>query len=76
MFDFISALEQSTAMLTVDQVAALLKISNQSVRRMVSSRQIPSFRVGGHRRFDPKVLYWWYVKKHPDALRARQANLP
>jgi excisionase family DNA binding protein len=75
MFDFISALEQSTSMLTVGQVAEMLHVSNKTIQRLISKREIPSILVGGQRRFDPKTLYWWYTQKSPASLKARQAAL-
>ena len=72
MFDFLAALERSTSMLTVHQVAEMLHVSDKTIQRLISKRDIPSVLVGGQRRFDPKVLSWWYLKKSPQALKARQ----
>jgi excisionase family DNA binding protein len=73
MFDFLSALEQSTSLLTADQVQAMLKVSKRTMARYIASREIPSVLIGTQRRFDPKVLYWWYTKRYPEVLKARQA---
>ena len=72
MFDFLAALEKATSMLTIVQVAEMLHVSDKTIRRMITKRDIPSILVGGQRRFDPKVLYWWYLKRQPQALKARQ----
>jgi excisionase family DNA binding protein len=74
MFDFLASLENTNSMLTVVQVAEMLHVSQQTIRRMIAKRDIPSILVGGQRRFDPKTLYWWYVKKQPQALKARQGK--
>ena len=71
MFDLLERLNQTTAMLSVKEVAELFGVSTKTVQRMISKRDIPSVLVGGQRRFDPKVLYWWYAKRSPDALKAR-----
>jgi excisionase family DNA binding protein len=73
MFDFLGALEKTTSMLTTDEVQAMLKVSKRTMARWISSREIPSVLIGRQRRFDPKTLYWWYCRKHPEAAKARQA---
>lgn len=60
-------------MLSTKDVAEMLKVSDKTIKRLITRREIPSFLVGNQRRFDPKILYWWYLKKQPDALKARQA---
>ena len=74
MFDFLGALEQTTSMLSPAQVRDMLGVSESTLRRLVTKREIPSILIGGQRRFDPKVLSWWYLKKQPDALKARQTT--
>jgi hypothetical protein len=39
---------------------------------MILRREIPTVLVGGQRRFDPKVLACWYMKRSPEAKKLRQ----
>jgi len=71
MFDFLSAIEKCESMLSIQQVSELLGLSERTIHRMVQMREIPSVLISGRRLFDPKVLYWWYTKKYPEALKAR-----
>ena len=71
MFDFLAALDESDSMLSVRQVAKMLGFHPNTVHKMVSKREIPSVLISGSRLFDPMVLYWWYAKKHPEAMKAR-----
>ena len=59
MFDLISVLEQKTTLLTASDVAEVFSISLRTVKRLVAKRTIPSFLVGGQRRFDPAQLARW-----------------
>jgi excisionase family DNA binding protein len=43
--------EASTPMLTKDSVAAYLSISLRTLDRLLQAGAIPSYRIGGHRRF-------------------------
>jgi len=49
---------RATAM-TVDEVAALLKVSSRHVYQLVKDGKIPHFKVGSAVRFDPDDLAAW-----------------
>ena len=46
-------------LLTLPEVAALLRVSHKSVRRLVAYRRIPCLRVGRQLRFLPSDLLRW-----------------
>jgi len=73
-FDIISALESKTGLLTVNDVASILSISTGTVNRMIRTRKIPSFLVGGNRKFDPAQLIRWVVKKNPKIMDGRNVQ--
>jgi excisionase family DNA binding protein len=73
MFDFLSALEQAESMLTTEQVQAMLQVPTRTMARWIATEEIPSVQIGKKRRFDPRTPYYWYVRKNPMALKARQA---
>jgi excisionase family DNA binding protein len=64
-FDLLGELESQTGLLTVEEVAAIFRISKFTVYRMVKRKQIPCLLIGGSRRFDPKTLGYWARKKDP-----------
>lgn len=70
MFNILLALESARGLLTVHDVAALLRRSSWSVYRMAEKRQIPSLMIGGSRLFDPSVLALWLSKKEPTLAAA------
>tara|TARA_B100001989_G_scaffold30917_1_gene18402 strand:- start:10 stop:207 length:198 start_codon:yes stop_codon:yes gene_type:complete len=45
--------------LTVREVAALLKVSDKTVRRLEARGELPSFRVGAQLRFRRVDIYAW-----------------
>jgi excisionase family DNA binding protein len=64
-FDLLGKLESQTGLLTVEEVAAIFRLSKFTVYRMVKRKQIPCLLIGGSRRFDPKTLGYWARKKDP-----------
>jgi excisionase family DNA binding protein len=64
-FDLLTELENRTEVLTVDEVAALFRVSKFTIYRMVKRKQIPSLLIGGSRRFNGKTLGYWLRKKDP-----------
>ena len=70
-FDLISVLESKTELMTVDEVASIFSISKGTVNRMIRTRKIPSFLIGGNRKFDPAQLIRWVVKKNPKIMDGR-----
>jgi len=43
-------------LLTVKEVAALLRVSPQTVYKLIAAKQLPAIRVGGTWRFDPERI--------------------
>jgi len=50
-------------MLTIQQVADLLKLSPKSVYRLAQKRELPCIKVGGSWRFPQKELRAWIAAK-------------
>jgi len=69
-YSILEALDQATSALTILEVATLFQVSDKTIRRMVTRREIPSILIGGHRRFDPRTLRWWVTKRSPEMARA------
>jgi excisionase family DNA binding protein len=46
-------------LLTLAEVASLLKLNERTVRRMVATRRLPCVRIGRQLRFAPRVLSRW-----------------
>jgi len=54
--------------LTVEEVAAVLKLSVQTIRRYVLKREIPFHKVNRAVRFKPSEIEWWV--EHRGELKA------
>ena len=54
--------------LTVEEVAAVLKLSVQTIRRYVLKREIPYHKINRAVRFKPSEIEWWV--EHRDELKA------
>jgi excisionase family DNA binding protein len=73
VYSLINHLEEFRRLMSVEDVAAVLDVSKFTVYRMAQNKQIPSFIVGGQRRFDPAALAMHFRKKSPEsAAAARQ----
>lgn len=55
--------ERSGAILTLDEVAAYLKVGKRTVYRLVAGREIPAFKVGGAWRFRQIELDRWIASR-------------
>jgi len=55
--------------LTIKEVAELLKISQSSVRRLQSDRYIPFMKIGGSVRFSKSDIIDYLKKRRVDAIR-------
>jgi excisionase family DNA binding protein len=55
-------------LLTIPEVATLLKISGVSVRRLQSDRRIPFFKVGGSVRFAKDDIVAYLKKQRVEAI--------
>jgi excisionase family DNA binding protein len=56
------------SMMTVRQVAELLGVHENWVYDQAASGQLPSYKIGGTRRFDPDELRGW-ITEHREADR-------
>ena len=56
------------SMMTVRQVAELLGVHENWVYDQAASGELPSYKLGGTRRFDPDELRGW-IAEHRDAER-------
>jgi excisionase family DNA binding protein len=65
------------SMMTVRQVAELLGVHENWVYDQAASGQLPSYKIGGTRRFDPDELRGW-IAEHREAERKskRRASKP
>lgn len=73
MFDLIGELESHQGLMGTADVCKLLQVSRFTLAKMVNRREIPSFMVGGSRRFDPTALKNHFIRKCPP-LRLRTAT--
>lgn len=48
-----------TPLLTLDEVAAILRIHERTIRRMVTARRLPCLRIGRQLRFSRFALDQW-----------------
>jgi excisionase family DNA binding protein len=49
--------------LTIREVAALLKINEKTAYKLASAGKIPGFKVGGSWRFERQEIARWIIKK-------------
>jgi excisionase family DNA binding protein len=57
--------EPASEIMTADEVAALLKVSRQTVYKLVKRKKLPGFRLGGDFRFRRSDIYKLTMKKKP-----------
>jgi excisionase family DNA binding protein len=57
--------ENNIKLLTLSEVASILKISKRTLHRMIQHRQIPAFKVGGQWRIlESRFQEWMQVEEH------------
>lgn len=56
-------IEQIEHALTAKQVAAFLQVSERLIYQQAKRGQLPSFKIGDARRFDPKTVAHWLRKQ-------------
>lgn len=67
--NLIEELEARSGAIKVSDLAAILGVDDKHIYRMAARGQLPSFRVGGAVRFDPKeVANWLRLKYSPPLL--------
>jgi excisionase family DNA binding protein len=62
--------ELALKLLTIPEVAQLLKISGSTVRRLQQQRHIPFFKVGGRIRFTPEDVAAYLQKRRVHSIDA------
>ena len=72
-WSLVAEIEAHTGLMTVDEVAEVLRVSVYTVYRMAKRKQIPSLVIGGSRRFDPAALAFHFRKKSPESAAAAKA---
>lgn len=56
---------QNIKLLTLSEVATILKISKRTLHRMIQHHQIPAFKVGGQWRIlESRFQEWMQVEEH------------
>lgn len=63
--DFIAAKPRA---LRVNEVAALLSVSERQIYKLAAEQRIPSFKIGGSLRFEPTALAAWLRQKTSPSL--------
>jgi excisionase family DNA binding protein len=72
-WSLVGKIEAHTGLMTVPEVAEILRVSEWTVYRMAQLKKIPSLIVGGSRRFDPAALGMHFRKKSPESAAAARA---
>jgi excisionase family DNA binding protein len=72
-WSLVAEIEAHAGLMTIDEVAGLLRVSNCTVYRLAQRKQLPSLIVGGSRRFDPAALGMHFRKKSPESAAAAKA---
>lgn len=75
-FNVLAELHACTGLLSVPEVARILRKSRPTIYRMVNSREIPFLRIGGDLRFDPSSLMLWLSKKDSTLTQAAKQFRP
>ncbi|HKR27772.1 MAG TPA: helix-turn-helix domain-containing protein [Acidobacteriaceae bacterium] len=75
VWSFIMAIESHKGLLTVAELAPLLRKSCCTVYRMAERRQIPSLRIGGTLYFDPAALGMHFRRKSPESAAAARLRV-
>lgn len=70
VWSFIREIEAQEGLLTVDELAPLLRKSTSTVYRLAQRRQLPSLRIGGTLYFDPAALGMHFRRKSPESAAA------
>lgn len=59
--------EKVAEILTLDEVAAYLKVGKRTVYRLAAAKKIPAFKVGGTWRFRRQEIDLWIKKQTAEA---------
>ena len=63
--------ETPTTILTVRELSDYLRVHPITIYRLLSTKQIPAFRIGSDWRFDINSIERWCSQEAPTAVRAR-----
>ena len=66
--------DETGEILTLDDVAAYLKVGKRTVYRLAAAKKIPAFKVGGTWRFSRADIDMWIKQQSMDGLSARQTD--
>ena len=66
--------DETGEILTLDDVAAYLKVGKRTVYRLAAAKKIPAFKVGGTWRFSRTDIDMWIKQQSMDGLSARQTD--
>ena len=66
--------DETGEILTLDDVAAYLKVGKRTVYRLASAKKIPAFKVGGTWRFSRADIDMWIKKQSMESLNACQID--
>lgn len=56
-------------MMTVDELAKMLRVSTKTVYRLLKRGELPALRIGHHWRFSRKDVHRWLFEKRVERLR-------
>lgn len=66
--------DQICEILTLDDVAAYLKVGKRTVYRLAAAKKIPAFKVGGAWRFTRTDIDMWIKQQLVEGLNASRAD--
>ena len=74
-FSVLDQLEAAKGALDAKGLATILGVSSKTVYKAAQARELPSYRVLGKLKFDPKVISFWYRKQSPMVAAAGKAAI-
>jgi excisionase family DNA binding protein len=66
--------DQTGEILTLDDVAAYLKVGKRTVYRLAAAKKIPAFKVGGTWRFSRTDIDIWIKQQSMEGLNTSRAD--
>jgi excisionase family DNA binding protein len=75
MYSILDGLETRTSVLKVEELADILRVSQDTIYDLSDQGAIPSFAIGKQRRFDPKTVAYWIRKKDPTFCPSGESSL-
>lgn len=59
-------------LLTLDEAAALLQVSKRTLQRMIKTRELPAFKVGGQWRLRETQLRQWVEEREIERVEEKR----